>query len=235
MVAGARAGAWLNLLARQPPRRKNGHAGLSSSWTGSMRTRLGRPRPGDGPASPRCFPAAPLLVSGSSLPAAPTPAFPTIVPPESSATYLRRRIACRCRRWPRRERRAKQELQDLLAGDQIAVDVVGYIAGSGGGLTRDDLSALTGAPPHKLDPVLRGVFGRSLHTRASADPATRRRTRPHGSTCSRTRPCGSPPKNNSAANSPATGKRSMDGSSPMPMPAGPIPPRATPFAATRAC
>ena len=60
------------------------------------------------------------------------------------------------------ERRAKQELRDLLAGDQIAIDVVGYIAGSGGGLTRSDLSALTGAPPHKLDPVLRGVFGRSL-------------------------------------------------------------------------
>ena len=48
--------------------------------------------------------------------------------------------------------------------------MVGYIAGSGGGLTRSDLSALTGAPPHKLDPILRGVFGRSLHTRASADP-----------------------------------------------------------------
>ena len=66
--------------------------------------------------------------------------------------------------------RAKQELRDLLAGDQIAVDVVGYIAGSGGGLTRSDLSALTGAPPHKLDPILRGVFGRSLQTRASTDP-----------------------------------------------------------------
>ena len=58
--------------------------------------------------------------------------------------------------------------------------MLGYIAGSGGGLTRSDLSALTGAPPHKLDPVLRGVFGRSLQTRASADsrdpgpdPATR--------------------------------------------------------------
>ena len=76
--------------------------------------------------------------------------------------------------------RAKQELRDLLAGDQIAIDVVGYIAGSGGGLTRSDLSALTGAPPHKLDPILRGVFGRSLSTRAlhrsrdsQADPATR--------------------------------------------------------------
>jgi tetratricopeptide (TPR) repeat protein len=68
------------------------------------------------------------------------------------------------------ELRAKQELRDLLAGDQTAIDLVGYIAGSGGGLTRSDLSALTGAPPHKLDPILRGVSGRSLYTRASTDP-----------------------------------------------------------------
>jgi Tfp pilus assembly protein PilF len=65
---------------------------------------------------------------------------------------------------------AKQELRDLLAGDQVAIDVVGYIAASGGGLTREDLSALTGAPPHELDHVLRGVFGRSLYTRAYAEP-----------------------------------------------------------------
>jgi hypothetical protein len=65
---------------------------------------------------------------------------------------------------------AKQELRDLLAGDQVAIDVVGYIAGSGGGLTRSDLSALTDAPPYELEPVLRGVFGRSLYTRASTDP-----------------------------------------------------------------
>ena len=77
-------------------------------------------------------------------------------------------------------RRASQELRGLLAGDQPTIDVVGYIAGSGGGLTRSDLSALTGAPPLKLDPILRGVFGRSLQTRApvdirdaGADPAMR--------------------------------------------------------------
>ncbi len=65
---------------------------------------------------------------------------------------------------------AKLELKSLLTGDQIAIDVVGYIAGSGGGLTRSDLSALTGAAPLKLDPVLRGVFGRSLYTRSTSDP-----------------------------------------------------------------
>jgi hypothetical protein len=65
---------------------------------------------------------------------------------------------------------AKQELRDLLGGDQAAVDVVGYIAGSGGGLTRADLSTLTGAPPYRVEPVLRGVSGRSLSTRAGTDP-----------------------------------------------------------------
>ena len=65
--------------------------------------------------------------------------------------------------------RAKQELRDLLTGDQTGLDVVGYLAASGGGLTGRDLSALTGAPPLKLDPILRGVSGRSLQTRASAD------------------------------------------------------------------
>jgi hypothetical protein len=75
---------------------------------------------------------------------------------------------------------AMQELRDLLVGDQIAIDVVGYIAAAGGGLNRSDLSDLIGAPLYKLDPVLRGVSGRSLYTRAStyprgpqANPATR--------------------------------------------------------------
>ena len=77
--------------------------------------------------------------------------------------------------------RAKQELRDLLTGDQTGIDLVGYLAASGGGLTGSDLSALTGAPPRKLDPVLRGVSGRSLQTRASAGfPRGRRRSRAAG-------------------------------------------------------
>ena len=150
------------------PSRKNGHVGLSSWWTGLMRTRLGRPRSGGGPASPRLLPRRPppgvRFIVTSRL----DPGLPDDVPSVIRCAPASR-VACRCRGWPRAsEVHAKQELQDLLAGDQIAVDVVGYIAGSGGGLTRGDLSALTGAPPHKLDPVLRGVFGRSLYTRASS-------------------------------------------------------------------
>ena len=41
---------------------------------------------------------------------------------------------------------AKRELRDLLEDDQVAIDVVGYIAGSGGGLNRSDLSALPSSP-----------------------------------------------------------------------------------------
>ncbi len=69
-----------------------------------------------------------------------------------------------------REPRAKQELRDLLAGDQVGVSVAGYIAGSGGGLTLDDLSALTETPPRRLEPILRGVSGRSFSTRSRPDP-----------------------------------------------------------------
>ncbi len=42
--------------------------------------------------------------------------------------------------------------------------------GPAAALPASDLSALTGASPHKLDPILRGVSGRSFQTRASADP-----------------------------------------------------------------
>jgi len=64
-----------------------------------------------------------------------------------------------------------QVLQAGLAAEleaHLDGDVVGFIAGSGGGLTAADLSVLTGAAPYQLEPVLRGVFGRSLSARASA-------------------------------------------------------------------
>jgi hypothetical protein len=64
---------------------------------------------------------------------------------------------------------ARQELRSLFAGDQVGIDTVGFITGSGGGLTRDDLSELTEAAPYKLESILRGVSGRSLHARASVD------------------------------------------------------------------
>jgi hypothetical protein len=67
------------------------------------------------------------------------------------------------------ETRAKQELWDMLNGDQQTVDLVGLITASGGGLTRADLSTLTGRTPHALDTLLLGVFGRSLGRQPARD------------------------------------------------------------------
>jgi tetratricopeptide (TPR) repeat protein len=78
------------------------------------------------------------------------------------------------------ERRAKQELRDLFtaaAADALSMDVVGYVAGAGGGLTMADLQALTGAPPHRIDGLLRGVFGRTLRNRAATSPPGRQPNR----------------------------------------------------------
>jgi Trypsin-like peptidase domain len=66
------------------------------------------------------------------------------------------------------ETRAKQEVWDLLNGDQQTVDLLGLITASGGGLTRSDLSALTDRTPHALDTLLLGVFGRSLARQTAA-------------------------------------------------------------------
>ena len=132
--------------------------------------------------------------------------------------------------------RAKQELRDLLAGDQVAVDVVGYIAGSGGGLTRSDLSALTGAPPYKLDPILRGVFGRSLHARASTDPRNAPGRSGDAGVLVRTRDFAGHRRGTTRQRArPLPAKRCTNGSTPTPAPAGRTPPRATPSAATLAC
>ncbi|MBV9445601.1 MAG: hypothetical protein JO345_06860 [Streptosporangiaceae bacterium] len=79
--------------------------------------------------------------------------------------------------WTARETEAlaKQELRDLLSGGQPETDTVGYIAGSGGGLTLTDLAALTGVPATRLESIVRGAFGRSLHARA---PAASRNLKP---------------------------------------------------------
>ena len=79
---------------------KNGHDGLSSLWMDLTKTMLARPRPGDGPASPRCCPAGPRPMSGSLSPAGLTPAFPTIFlafTPYAPAL----RVLCQFRGWQR--------------------------------------------------------------------------------------------------------------------------------------
>ena len=234
-VAGARAGVWLSLLASAAAQAEEQGRRLVVVVDGLDEDDAGatpaRGRPSIASLLPRRPPPGVRLIVTSR----PDPGLPDDVP---SGHPLR---TCVPRPLPVSRvaedlaRRAKQELRDLLTGDQTAIDVVGYIAASGGGLTRSDLSALTGAPPLKLDPILRGVFGRSLQTRAPADSRDADAGRRRGCTCSRMRPCGSPPRNNSATSWPATGKGSTTGSAPTPAVAGPTPRRATPYAATRAC
>ena len=169
-VAGARTGSWLSLLASAAAQAaERGRRlvvvvdGLDEDEAGATPS---RGRPSIASLLPRRPPPGARFIVTSR----PDPGVPSDVPiGHPLRTCIPRRLSVS---WVAEDMasRAKQELGDLLAGDQVAVDVVGYIAGSGGGLTRGDLSALTGTPPYRLDPLLSGVFGRSLHARSSTDP-----------------------------------------------------------------
>ena len=179
-AAGVRVGMWLSLLAGAAAWAEERGRRLVVVVDGLDEDEAGASPPRGRPSIASLLPRRPPLGARFIITSRPDPGLPDDVP---AGHPLRTRI-------PRRlpvsriaedvERRAKQELQDMFTGDQVAIDVVGYVAGSGGGLARNDLSALTGASPHKLDSVLRGAFGRSLQTRGSAyfpdgeaDPATR--------------------------------------------------------------
>jgi Trypsin-like peptidase domain len=179
-AAGARVGTWLNLLASVAAQAEERGRRLVVVVDGLDEDDAGALPPRGRPSIASLLPRRPPRGARFIITSRPDPGLPDDVP---AGHPLRACIPCQLQvSWVAEdlERRAKLELQDLLVGDQVAIDVVGCIAGSGGGLTMSDLSALTGAAPHKLDPVLRGVFGRSLHTRVSAyprdagaDPATR--------------------------------------------------------------
>ena len=168
-VAAARVGAWLSLLASAAAQTGERARRLVVVVDGLDEDDVGatpaRGRPSIASLLPRRPPAGVRVIVTSRA----DPGLPDDVP---AGHPLRACIPHRLPvSWVAEDLalRAKQELRDLLTGDQTGIDVVGYIAASGGGLTGSDLSALTGAPPLKLDPVLRGVFGRSLQTRAAAD------------------------------------------------------------------
>jgi tetratricopeptide (TPR) repeat protein len=69
------------------------------------------------------------------------------------------------------ERRAKHELTQLLAGEQLQRDVLGLMTAAGGGLTLADLEQLTERPPYEIRRLLGGVFGRSIGNRISRPSA----------------------------------------------------------------
>ncbi len=169
-VAGARVGGWLNLLDSAAAHAEERARRLVVVVDGLDEDDAGTTPPRGRPSIASLLPRQPPPGVRFIVTSRPDPGLPNDLP---GGHPLR---ACRPRRLPVSPEaedisaRARQELADLLSGDQIAIDVAGYIAGSGGGLTRSDLSALADAAPRMLDPVLRGVYGRSLSTRASTDP-----------------------------------------------------------------
>ncbi len=60
-----------------------------------------------------------------------------------------------------RARLARQELLDQLQGDQLQVDIIGYLAAAEGGLTLRDLTDLTSQPQYEIDRRLGTALGRS--------------------------------------------------------------------------
>ena len=69
------------------------------------------------------------------------------------------------------EQHARRELSELLADSGAGAphtatqDLLGLIVASGGGLTTDDLAALTSVPSHRLDHLLQGSLGRTIGRR----------------------------------------------------------------------
>jgi hypothetical protein len=146
VAAGARVGAWLSLLATAAAQAKERGRRLIIVVDGLDEDDAGAssPRGGASIASllPRRLPRGVQVIVTSR----PDPGVPDDVPYGHPLRTCTPRQLTASRVAKDLARRAQQELRDLLTGDQTGIDVVGYIAASGGGLTRSDLSALTGAP-----------------------------------------------------------------------------------------
>lgn len=65
------------------------------------------------------------------------------------------------------EYEAKLDLQQALSGDQLQIDLVGFLTAARGTLTAEDLRALTGARNHELTRRLGSAFGRILRERGT--------------------------------------------------------------------
>ena len=168
-ITGAKVGMWLSLLtsatlqAQEQGRRLVVVVdGLDEDNAGAVPL---RERPSIASLLPRRpQPGVRVIITSRSDPGVPDDVpsdhpLRTCIPHRLSESQIAKDLA----------RLAQQELRDLLTGEQTAINVVGAIAASGGGLTSRDLSSVTGAPPRKLEHILRGVSGRSLETRAPAD------------------------------------------------------------------
>jgi hypothetical protein len=147
-AAGARVGAWLSLLASAAAQAEENGRRLVVVVDGLDEDEAGASPPKGRPSIASLLPRRPPPGARFIITSRPDPGLPDDVPSgHPLRTCIPRHLMVS---WVAEDvgRRAKQELRDRFAGDQIAIDVVGYIAGSGGGLTRPDLSALIGAAPH---------------------------------------------------------------------------------------
>ncbi|WP_062349351.1 S1 family peptidase [Herbidospora yilanensis] len=61
---------------------------------------------------------------------------------------------------------AREELKDMLQGDDTGYDIAGLITASVGGLTATDLAELTGVRPSEIGWRIESAFGRSLGSRS---------------------------------------------------------------------
>ena len=62
---------------------------------------------------------------------------------------------------------AKNELNRLLHGSEMNLDLVGFLTAAVGGLTAEDLARPTHAAPWEIEEALHGVAGRTLASRPS--------------------------------------------------------------------
>ncbi|OLT06465.1 hypothetical protein BJF90_16975 [Pseudonocardia sp. CNS-004] len=60
---------------------------------------------------------------------------------------------------------ARREIQERLRAGPLHESLIGLVTASGGGLTGDDLAALTGSSPFTVTDLLSGPFGRSVAVR----------------------------------------------------------------------
>ena len=168
-VAGARVGVWLSLLASAAAQAEERARRLVVVVDGLDEDEAGAAPARGQPSIASLLPRRPPSGSRFIVTSRPDPGLPDDVPsghPLCGCTVRSLAVS-----WVAEDlaRRARQELRALLAGEQIGIDVVGYVAAAGGGLTQGDLSDLLGVPPLRLGPFLRSVFGRSLETRGPAD------------------------------------------------------------------
>jgi hypothetical protein len=168
-VAGARVGAWLSRLESAAARAGERARRLVVVLDGLDEDDVGAAPARGRPSIAKLLPHSPPCGVRVIVTSRPDPGLPDDVDNDHPLRTCAIRHLAVSRVAADLALRAEQELRDLLTGDQVGVDVVGYLAASGGGLTSSDLSALTGVPPFKLGPILHGVSGRSLQTRAPAD------------------------------------------------------------------